>query len=61
MFKHPDGRRWIGYRAGVYIVDQAQRKSGLSAAKLVNSSTYEILRVEGIEEGAIAGIVIPDE
>ena len=61
MFKHPDGRRWIGYRAGVYIVDQAQKKAGLSATNLVNASTYDVLRYAGIEGGPIAGIVMPGE
>ncbi|MGH8295551.1 MAG: DUF2268 domain-containing putative Zn-dependent protease [Steroidobacteraceae bacterium] len=49
MFKHPDGRQWIGYRAGVYIVDQAQRRSGLSAAQLVHTSTSEVLSLAGID------------
>lgn len=35
MFRHPDGRRWIGYRAGTYLVDQAITASGSSAANLV--------------------------
>jgi len=48
MFQHPDGRRWIGYRAGVYIVDQARQKTGLSAAQLVRASTYEVLGLAGI-------------
>ena len=26
--QHPDGRRWIGYRAGTYVVDRAMRASG---------------------------------
>ncbi len=59
MFRHPDGRRWIGYRAGVYIADQAQKKAGLSAVELVNASTYEVLRLAGIEGGSIAGITMP--
>lgn len=43
MFQHPDGRRWIGYRAGTYIVDQVQSDSGLSSADLVKVPTQEIL------------------
>lgn len=49
MFHHPDGRRWIGYRAGVYIVDQARQRAGLSAIDLVHASTYEVLRLAGIQ------------
>jgi len=48
MFQHPDGRRWIGYRAGAYIVDQAILTSGLSAADLALVPSDEILRMSGI-------------
>ncbi|ESA38931.1 hypothetical protein N836_29495 [Leptolyngbya sp. Heron Island J] len=43
MFYHPDGRRWIGYKAGTYIVEQAMASSGLSAADLATVPTVEIL------------------
>ena len=43
MFKHPDGRRWIGYKVGTYWVDQAKSKTGQSAADLVRVPTSEIL------------------
>lgn len=43
MFMHPDGRRWIGYRAGTYIADQAVAASGRSSADLVRMPTREIL------------------
>ena len=45
MLEHPDGRRWIGYRAGTYIVDQAMSGSGLSSADLVLTPTAEVLRL----------------
>lgn len=48
MFQHADGRRWIGYRAGTYIVDQAIAASGLSAADLVTTPTEEILELAGM-------------
>ena len=48
MFAHPDGRRWIGYRAGTYIADQAMAASGLSAVELVSTPTDEILHLAGI-------------
>jgi hypothetical protein len=48
MFRHPDGRRWIGYRAGTYIADRAIAASGLSAAQLVLVPTDEILKMAGI-------------
>jgi hypothetical protein len=43
MFQHPDGRRWIGYRAGTFIADRAMAVSGRSAADLVTTPTAEIL------------------
>ena len=50
MFRHPDGRRWIGYRAGTYIADQAILASGRSAADFFNTATEEILRMSGIAQ-----------
>jgi len=49
LYDHPDGRRWIGYRAGTWVVDQAVAASGLSAAQLVSTPTDEILRLAGFE------------
>lgn len=43
MFFHPDGRQWIGYRAGVFIADRAIAASGLSAAGLAQTPSEEIL------------------
>lgn len=48
MFQHPDGRRWIGYRAGTYIADKAIRASGCSAAELAETPTDEFLRLAGV-------------
>ncbi len=42
---HADGRRWIGIRAGAYLVDRAVRASGKSAAALVSASTQEIVEM----------------
>jgi uncharacterized protein YjaZ len=44
LFRHPDGRRWIGYKAGTYLVDRAMKRLGRSSAELVAASTDEILR-----------------
>ncbi|MFH1277322.1 MAG: DUF2268 domain-containing putative Zn-dependent protease [Candidatus Eisenbacteria bacterium] len=49
MFRHPDGRRWIGYRAGTYIIDKAMEASGLSASELVQSPTAKILELAGFK------------
>lgn len=48
MFQHPDGRRWIGYRAGTFIADRAIQSSGLSAAALAQTPTEDILRMAGV-------------
>lgn len=50
MFQHPDGRRWIGYRAGTYIADQAIAASDRSAAELVLTPTDEILKIAGVDD-----------
>ena len=34
MHQHPDGRRWIGFKVGTYLADQAVQASGLSLAQL---------------------------
>lgn len=47
MFEHPDGRRWIGYRAGAYVVDRAVTRSGRSAADLVRAPAAEVLDLAG--------------
>ena len=48
MSRHPDGRRWMGYKAGTHIADQAARASGKTAAQLVNVPTAEVLRLAGL-------------
>lgn len=45
MFRHPDGRRWIGYRAGTYLVDKAMAVSGSSPAELVSVPADEIIKL----------------
>ena len=45
MFAHPDGRRWIGYRAGTFIVDRAMEASGMSSAEMVLLDTQEVLEL----------------
>jgi len=47
MFQHPDGRRWIGYRAGTYLTDRAMGACDCSAADLVRTPTDEILALAG--------------
>jgi hypothetical protein len=47
MFQHPDGRRWIGYKVGTYLVDRAMRASGKSAVDLVSVPADQILTLGG--------------
>ena len=45
LSRHPDGRRWIGHRAGTYLVDRAVRASGKTSAELTSTSTEEVVRM----------------
>ncbi|HKP59735.1 MAG TPA: DUF2268 domain-containing putative Zn-dependent protease [Polyangiales bacterium] len=45
LLGHPDGRRWIAYKVGTYLVDRALRASGKSPAELVIRPTEEILQL----------------
>jgi uncharacterized protein YjaZ len=48
MFRHPDGRQWIGYRAGTWIADRAIAASGRSAAELACAPAGEVLALAGV-------------
>lgn len=39
----PDGRRWVGYRAGTYLVDRAMKQMNRTSAELVTTPTDAIL------------------
>ena len=45
MVRHPDGRRWIGIKAGTYLVDRAVQVSGKSVVDLVSTPTAEIIEM----------------
>ncbi len=51
FFDLPDGRQHVGYRVGAYVVDEAIRNSGRSAADLVGTSIVDILGLAGIPAG----------
>jgi uncharacterized protein YjaZ len=51
FFQHPDGRRWIGYLVGTYLIDQAVAASGETAASLVGVPTEEVLSMAGYPPG----------
>jgi hypothetical protein len=48
-FQHPDGRRWISYRVGAWVVDEAIKRSGRTAADLVWESTQTIVELAGMD------------
>lgn len=45
MFRHADGRRWVGIKAGTYLVDQATRASGKSHSELVSIPSAEVIQL----------------
>jgi len=49
LYRHSDGRRWVGMKTGTYLVDRAIKSSGRSSAQLVAASTEEVLRLAGIK------------
>ena len=52
MFRHPDGREWIGYKAGTFIADRAIAASGRNAAELATTPTDDILRMARLHVAA---------
>jgi hypothetical protein len=46
----PDGRRWVGMRAGTYLVDRAMKTLNRTAAELVSTPTAEILAAAGLKQ-----------
>jgi uncharacterized protein YjaZ len=45
LFQHPDGRRWVGFRVGTFLVDRAMRASGQTSANLVRVPTATIIEM----------------
>jgi hypothetical protein len=43
MSRHPDGRRWVGMRAGTYLVDVAMKRLNRTSAELVSTPASEII------------------
>ncbi|HSX28119.1 MAG TPA: DUF2268 domain-containing putative Zn-dependent protease [Candidatus Saccharimonadales bacterium] len=44
MFRHGDGRRWIGYKVGTYLIDEALQRSGKSIEALTLMECQDILK-----------------
>ena len=49
MFFHSDGRAWVGYKVGTFLVDRAMEASGRSAADLVNVASEDVVKLAGYE------------
>ena len=49
MFFHSDGRAWVGYKVGTFLVDRAMKASGRSAADLAGVASEEVVRLAGYE------------
>lgn len=49
FFDSPDGRRWIGYKTGTWIVDKAIQSSGKSVIELTVIPADEIIELAGID------------
>jgi hypothetical protein len=44
MFFHSDGRQWVGYKVGTFLVDRAIEASGRSAAQLVDVVSEDVVK-----------------
>ena len=49
MFFHSDGRAWVGYKVGTFLVDRAIKASSLSAAEQTDLVSEEVVRLAGYE------------
>lgn len=50
FFYHSDGRRWIAYKTGTWIVDKASRNSGKIVTDLTIMSADEIIKLAGLSD-----------
>lgn len=47
LYFHPDGRRYIGYKVGMYLVNKASQNSGKSIVDLAEATSKEIIKFAG--------------
>lgn len=45
MFEHPNGRLWIGYKVGTYIIKKVTEKSNLDVLELTTLPTADLLKL----------------
>lgn len=56
MYRHSDGRRWIGYKVGTYIIDEAIKNSGKTVIELTKMECADILKLAKIDTTNYAGL-----
>lgn len=47
FFRHPDGRRWIGYKVGTWLVHEAMKNSGKNVIELTRMPWRELVELAG--------------
>lgn len=50
FFDNPDGRRWVGYKTGAWLIDRAMKNSGKSVIELTTLSADDILEMAKISK-----------
>jgi Predicted Zn-dependent protease (DUF2268) len=55
-FDHPDGRRWISYKVGTYIVDEAIKNSGKTVIELTQMECSDILKLAKVNTEGYTGL-----
>lgn len=47
-FDHPDGRRWVAYKVGTYLIDEAMKNSGKTVVELTQMECADILKLANV-------------
>jgi hypothetical protein len=55
-FDHPDGRRWMAYKIGTYLIDQAIKNSGKSVIELSQMECADIFKLAKINTKGYTGL-----
>lgn len=55
-YDHPDGRKWIAYKVGTYIVDEAIKKSGKNILELTQLQCADIMQLAEIDTSSYRGL-----
>lgn len=55
-FNHPDGRRWIAYKVGTYIIDEAIKNSDKTVIELTKLESADILKFANIDTSNYIGL-----